>query len=103
MQWYENGSATDYLAKKNANADRLQLVRLYSSSLYPIAKIMVGNFFPWQVLDVARGLAYLHTLNPGPIVHADLKGVCSSISTFNFSSNTVPRSILIIFNSIRVH
>ncbi|KAF9550051.1 kinase-like protein [Agrocybe pediades] len=51
MQWYENGSATDYLAKKNPNADRIQLI-----------------------LDVARGLAYLHTLQPRPIVHADLKG-----------------------------
>ncbi|KDR73275.1 hypothetical protein GALMADRAFT_72592 [Galerina marginata CBS 339.88] len=50
MQWYENGSAAEYLAKKNPNADRLQLI-----------------------LDVARGLAYLHTHKP-PIVHADLKG-----------------------------
>jgi len=50
MQWYENGSAAEYLAKKNPDADRLQLI-----------------------LDVARGLEYLHTHKP-PIVHADLKG-----------------------------
>ncbi|KAF9043328.1 kinase-like domain-containing protein [Panaeolus papilionaceus] len=50
MQWYKNGSAAEYLAKKNPRADRLQLI-----------------------LDVARGLAYLHTHQP-PIVHADLKG-----------------------------
>ncbi|PPR04154.1 hypothetical protein CVT24_010714 [Panaeolus cyanescens] len=50
MQWYKNGSAADYLARKNPGADRLQLI-----------------------LDVARGLAYLHTHQP-PIVHADLKG-----------------------------
>jgi serine/threonine protein kinase len=50
MQWYENGSAAEYLARKNPNADRLQLI-----------------------LDVAHGLAYLHTHKP-PIVHADLKG-----------------------------
>ncbi|KAF9477392.1 kinase-like protein [Pholiota conissans] len=50
MQWYANGSAADYLANKNPNADRLGLI-----------------------LDVARGLEYLHTHQP-PIVHADLKG-----------------------------
>ncbi|KIM37613.1 hypothetical protein M413DRAFT_448407 [Hebeloma cylindrosporum] len=50
MQWYENGIAAEYLAKKNPDADRLQLI-----------------------LDVARGLEYLHTHSP-PIVHADLKG-----------------------------
>ncbi|KAF8175098.1 kinase-like domain-containing protein [Pholiota molesta] len=50
MQWYDNGSAAEYLATKNPNADRLGLI-----------------------LDVARGLEYLHTHSP-PIVHADLKG-----------------------------
>ncbi|PPQ92469.1 hypothetical protein CVT25_009734 [Psilocybe cyanescens] len=49
MQWYANGSAAEYLEKTNPDADRLQLI-----------------------LDVARGLAYLHTNSP-PIVHADLK------------------------------
>ncbi|KAF8953877.1 kinase-like domain-containing protein [Flammula alnicola] len=50
MQWYHNGSAAEYLAHKNQNADRLQLI-----------------------LDIALGLEYLHTHKP-PIVHADLKG-----------------------------
>ncbi|KAJ3517678.1 hypothetical protein NLJ89_g352 [Agrocybe chaxingu] len=50
MQWYENGSAAEYLSKKNPEADRVRLI-----------------------LDVARGLEYLHTHKP-PIVHADLKG-----------------------------
>ncbi|PPR05804.1 hypothetical protein CVT26_010154 [Gymnopilus dilepis] len=49
MQWYDNGNAVDYL-RKNPTADRLQLV-----------------------LDVACGLAYLHT-HRHPIIHADLKG-----------------------------
>ncbi|KAL0959123.1 hypothetical protein HGRIS_014417 [Hohenbuehelia grisea] len=49
MQWYKNGSASDYLAR-NPEADRLSLIR-----------------------DAARGLTYLHTLTP-PIVHGDLKG-----------------------------
>jgi len=31
-----------------------------------------------QVLDVAQGLEYLHTMNPH-IIHGDLKGVCKSI------------------------
>ncbi|KAF4585151.1 hypothetical protein EYR40_001988 [Pleurotus pulmonarius] len=50
MQWYKNGSATEYLKFKNPDADRMSLVR-----------------------DVARGLTYLHTLEK-PIVHGDLKG-----------------------------
>uniref|UniRef100_A0A8H8CJE6 Protein kinase domain-containing protein n=1 Tax=Psilocybe cubensis TaxID=181762 RepID=A0A8H8CJE6_PSICU len=49
MQWYKNGSAAEYLEKINPEADRLRLI-----------------------LDVARGLAYLHTHSPA-IVHADLK------------------------------
>ncbi|KAF8154936.1 kinase-like domain-containing protein [Crassisporium funariophilum] len=54
MRWYDNGSAADYLARKNPDADRQQLVST-------------------TILDVARGLAYLHTHKP-PIIHADLKG-----------------------------
>jgi len=50
MQWYDNGNATEYLSKKNPQADRVKLI-----------------------LDVARGMEYLHTHRP-PIVHADLKG-----------------------------
>ncbi|KAF8896753.1 kinase-like domain-containing protein [Gymnopilus junonius] len=49
MQWYANGNAAEYL-RKNPDADRQQLI-----------------------LDVACGLAYLHT-HKHPIVHADLKG-----------------------------
>lgn len=50
MQWYGNGSATDYLKQNLPDTDRLKLV-----------------------LDVARGLEYLHTHRPC-IVHGDLKG-----------------------------
>jgi len=49
LEWYQNGSASEYL-KKNPFADRKLLV-----------------------LDIARGLNYLHALKP-PIVHGDLKG-----------------------------
>ncbi|KAJ7595485.1 kinase-like domain-containing protein [Mycena floridula] len=49
MQWYPNGSATEYLRHKNPAADRMALI-----------------------LDVAQGLKYLHTLEPR-IVHGDLK------------------------------
>ncbi|KIM84883.1 hypothetical protein PILCRDRAFT_817698 [Piloderma croceum F 1598] len=49
LEWYQNGNASEYL-KKNPNADRKMLIH-----------------------DTARGLNYLHTLNP-PIVHGDLKG-----------------------------
>lgn len=51
MQWHQNGSASDYLKNRcYSEVDRLALV-----------------------LDVARGLKYLHTLK-SPIVHGDLKG-----------------------------
>ncbi|KAF5372308.1 hypothetical protein D9615_009223 [Tricholomella constricta] len=51
MQWYQNGSATDYLRERgDTELDRTYLV-----------------------FDIAQGLHYLHTLVP-PIVHGDLKG-----------------------------
>ncbi|RDB26366.1 Serine/threonine-protein kinase STY8 [Hypsizygus marmoreus] len=49
MRWYDNGTAPSYLESQTADC-RFGLVK-----------------------DVARGLAYLHTLEP-PIVHGDLKG-----------------------------
>ncbi|TFK31105.1 kinase-like domain-containing protein [Crucibulum laeve] len=58
MRWYENGNASEYLLRKNPFADRVSLVS--------------ENTMRW-ILDVARGLEYLHTLSP-PIVHGDLKG-----------------------------
>ncbi|KAF8869272.1 kinase-like domain-containing protein [Infundibulicybe gibba] len=51
MRWYKHGNAAEYLRVKNPDADRGALI-----------------------LDVARGLNYLHTLRPAPIVHGDLKG-----------------------------
>lgn len=30
-----------------------------------------------QLVEVARGLNYLHTCDIGPVIHNDLRGVCS--------------------------
>ncbi|KAF5356371.1 hypothetical protein D9758_009470 [Tetrapyrgos nigripes] len=49
LPWFSNGCAPEYL-RRNPHVDRLQLI-----------------------LDVARGLHYLHTKKPS-IVHGDLKG-----------------------------
>ncbi|TFK22750.1 kinase-like protein [Coprinopsis marcescibilis] len=49
MKWYERGTTPDYL-KSQPDVDRMGLIR-----------------------DVAKGLEYLHTLEP-PVVHGDLKG-----------------------------
>ena len=69
MQWYDNGNAVDYL-RKNPTADRLQLV----GTDFPEPYKNIPSNTICQVLDVACGLAYLHT-HKHPIIHADLKGV----------------------------
>lgn len=89
MRWYDNGNAAEYLANKNPGADRKQLVTISGSSTF--FKFLFCSFLyvSDQILDVARGLAYLHTHKP-PIIHADLKGVRAfSFRTFLSLSSQV--------------
>ena len=72
MRWYKNGSACEYLSKINPNADRLQLV---SCGILSFALECQAYSSSHKILDVARGLEYLHTAATPAIVHADLKGV----------------------------
>jgi serine/threonine protein kinase len=63
----ENGNIIEY-NKANPHIERGALVRHYESGQWRDA-----DTYP-QVLDIVRGLDYLHSFNPS-IVHGDLKGV----------------------------
>ena len=66
-QWYENGNVMDYLCK-NPEADRLLLVRYLSWCAF------IALMAPTQLLDVAKGLSYLHECQ---IIHGNIKPVCT--------------------------
>ena len=61
-----NGNVRDYV-KENPDASRLQLVRR------PKDCVVFDLLTRVQLLDISRGLSFLHSLE---IVHGDLKGVC---------------------------
>lgn len=63
----ENGNIVEFL-KSHPNTKRFPLVN-YTSPYGSIAHTP-------QVMDIARGLEYLHGHEPS-IIHADLKGVCT--------------------------
>ena len=51
------------------------------------------TIFYLKILDVARGLAYLHTNKP-PIVQGDLKGVCLLFNTFELLAYCHGRTLM---------
>ena len=63
-EWMPNGNVRDYV-KKNPETSRIHLVRDIGDSAGLELKQV-------QLLDVSRGLSYLHSLE---IVHGGLKGV----------------------------
>ena len=65
-EWMAGGELREYI-KNNPNAD---LNGLVSQSRILFARVEVYPIL--QILGVAEGLAYLHTLN---VIHGDLKGV----------------------------
>ena len=64
--WAQNGNIAQYL-KSNPDASRPELVRIHLRSV----RNVFSDRFP-KLLQVARGLQYLHSLG---IVHGNLKGV----------------------------
>lgn len=70
MQWCDNGSATCYLSSGIRDLrERLHLVRTSSHQSASLC-------WPVQSLGVAKGIHYLHRLNP-VVIHGDLKPVCT--------------------------
>jgi len=63
--WMPGGNVMEYI-KEHPGANRLALVR-YSLLRDP------DLLYPYQLLDVAEALQYLHSRN---VVHGDLKGAC---------------------------
>jgi len=64
-----NGNLSDYL-REHPDVDKFGLVRGYASTVVSCRTILTLNRY--QLLDVARGLAYLHRYN---LVHGNLTGV----------------------------
>lgn len=90
MEWYTNGSATEYL-KEDPDANRKALVCLV---FYRNENVLVLTCLI-QVCDIARGLKYLHYDANPHIVHGDLKGVSKGNSFCNNTfSYRVPRRIM---------
>ena len=64
--WMSNGTLIEFI-EKNSSVNRINLV----SS--PRQLCLVDNIILSKLLDVAKGLEYLHANNT---VHGNLKGVC---------------------------
>ena len=62
--WMSGGDLPEYI-KKHSDTDRLRLV-----GIPPV--VFIPRLLLSQLLDVAKGLCYLHSCN---VIHGDLKGV----------------------------
>lgn len=65
-KWMEHGTLKEYITA-HPETDRLKLGRVF-----PLAQVKHPLTLRFQIVDVARGLKYLHDW---PFVHADLKSV----------------------------
>ena len=85
--WGENGNINQYTAS-HPHASRASLV---GNTLVTAATAELLNFlYLRQLLDVAKGLEYLHSLN---VPHGDLKGVRFLSLGFSLSHRTeIPSS-----------
>jgi len=67
--WMSNGNLSDY-SRDHPDVDKLGLVRGYPRQRRQLPNDMI--LIQYQLLGVARGLAYLHQYN---LVHGNLTGV----------------------------
>ena len=70
--WMENGKVTEYV-RANPSVDRPQLVGGICFRNFGFNQIFVFFLSLWQVMQISKGLQYLHSLD---IAHGDIKGVC---------------------------